>query len=348
VTPVSTRLVRLLNMVPYFQANPRVTRAQAAADLGVSVKQLGEDLDQLWLCGLPGYGPGDLIDFAFEGDTIEVTFSAGMDTPLQLSSPEATGLLVALRALADIPGVVDPEAARSAIAKIEAAAGAAGHGSDVAAVDEPAPVESQAAAAVRAAVRDNRALTIDYYAASSQAAAAVRAAVRDNRALTIDYYAASHDTLSTRIVDPIRIVLVGDHSYLEAWSREAEGVRLFRFDRIVDATVLDERSAPPEPVLAAPPDTSLFDADPSLPSATLRLAPAASWMFEYYPMRLLHELPDGYCEAAMTYASEEWMARQVLGLGSTVRVLGPESLANRVRDAAAAALQSYRAAARSG
>ena len=117
MTPVSTRLVRLLNMVPYFQANPRVTRTQAASDLGVSVKQLGEDLDQLWLCGLPGYGPGDLIDFEFTGDTVEVTFSAGMDTPLQLTSPEATGLLVALRALADIPGVVDPEAARSATSK---------------------------------------------------------------------------------------------------------------------------------------------------------------------------------------------------------------------------------------
>jgi proteasome accessory factor C len=322
MTPVSTRLVRLLNMVPYFQANPRVTRVQAAADLGVSVKQLDEDLDQLWLCGLPGYGPGDLIDFQFEGDTIEVTFSAGMDTPLQLTSPEATGLLVALRALADIPGVVDPQSARGAIAKIEAAAGAAGQAPE-AAVDEAAPVESRAAAAVRAAVHDNR-------------------------ALTIDYYAASHDTLSTRIVDPIRIVLVGGHSYLEAWSREAEGVRLFRFDRIVDATELDEPSAPPEPALEAPPDTSLFDADPALPSATLRLAPAASWMFEYYPMRLLRELPDGYCEAAITYASEEWMARQVLGLGSAVRVLAPESLANRVRDAAAAALESYQAAARSG
>src|SRR6201998_4204128 len=126
MTPVSTRLVRLLNMVPYFQANPRVTRAKAAADLRVSSKQLEEDLNQLWMCGLPGYYPGDLIDFAFSGDTIEVTFSAGIDRPLKLTSPEATGLLVALRALADIPGVLDPQAARSAIAKIEAAAGAGG------------------------------------------------------------------------------------------------------------------------------------------------------------------------------------------------------------------------------
>lgn len=321
MNPVSTRLVRLLNMVPYFQANPRVTRAKAAADLGVSVEQLQEDLDQLWCCGLPGYFPGDLIDFDFSGDTIEVTFSAGVDMPLRLTSPEATVVLVALRALADIPGVVDPEAARSAIVKIETAAGIAARGGG--AVDGPAPAESRAATAVRAAVRSNR-------------------------ALAIDYYAASHDTLSTRIVDPIRVVLVGDHSYLEAWSREAEGVRLFRVDRIVDATMLDEPSAPPEPAVAAPPDTALFDADPALPAATLRLAASASWMFEYYPMRLLRELPDGHCEVAMTYASDEWMTRLVLGLGPAVAVLGPETLAQRVRDAATAAVQMYGAAARSG
>lgn len=124
MSALSTRLVRLLNMVPYFQANPRITRAEAAAELGVTAKQLEEDLNQLWMCGLPGYSPGDLIDFEFCGDTIEVTFSAGIDRPLKLTSPEATGLLVALRALADIPGVVDPQAARSAIAKIAAAAGA--------------------------------------------------------------------------------------------------------------------------------------------------------------------------------------------------------------------------------
>ena len=137
MSPVSTRLVRLLNMVPYFQANPRITYAEAAVDLGVSRKQLEQDVKQLWMCGLPGYGPGDLIDFEFSGDTIEVTFSAGMDEPLRLTSPEATGLLVALRALVDIPGLIDPEAALSAIAKIESAAGTVGqdHANAAAAVD---------------------------------------------------------------------------------------------------------------------------------------------------------------------------------------------------------------------
>ena len=316
MTPVSTRLVRLLNMVPYFQANPRTTYGKAAADLGVTRKQLEQDINQLWLCGLPGYGPGDLIDFELSGDTIKVTFSAGMDRPLRLTSPEATGLLVALRALADIPGVLDPAAARSAIAKIEAAAGTVIDDDVPAAVDEPAPAESGAAAAMRAAVRDSR-------------------------ALAIEYYSASRDTLSRRIVDPIRVVLVGDHSYLEAWCREAEGVRLFRFDRIVDADVLDEAAAPPPPVLNAPPNTALFDADPSLPSATLRVGPRAAWMLEYFPVRVLRELPDGYFEAAMTFAAEEWMTRLILGFGSDVQVLAPESLVRSVRQAATAGLAAY-------
>jgi proteasome accessory factor C len=315
MTPVSTRLVRLLNMVPYFQANPRITYAEAASDLGVSVDQLHDDLNQLWMCGLPGYGPGDLIDFEFSGDTIEVTFTAGIDQPLRLTSPEATGVLVALRALVDVPGMVDPEAARSAIAKIESAAGKAAHGT-VAAVDEPA-------------------------AAESEATAAVRVAVRDGRALAIEYYSASHDMLSSRMVDPIRVVLVADHSYLEAWCRTAEGVRLFRFDRIVDAKVADEPSAPPRPAVDAGPDISLFDADPSLPSAKLLIDRSASWMFDYYPLRVVRELPDGACEAEMTYASDEWMSRFVLGFGSAVRVLEPQQLARRVRASAAEALRAY-------
>ncbi len=315
MSQVSNRLVRLLNMVPYFQANPRVTRDEAAAALGVTRKQLDADLDQLWMCGLPGYGPGDLIDFDFTGDTIEVTFAAGVEHPLRLTSTEATGILVALRALLDVPGMVDPQAARSAIAKIESAAGTA------AAPDTPAPEDPEEP--------------------ESASAAAVRDATRAGKALALEYHSASHDTVSSRVVDPIRVVLVSDHSYLEAWCRSAEGVRLFRFDRIVGARVLDEPADPPAPAVQAGPDTALFDADPSLPSATLLIDRSAEWMFDYYPLRVLTELPDGACEAAMTYASDEWMARFVLGFGSAVRVLSPQSLADKVRETAAAAVHAY-------
>ena len=118
-------------------------------------------------------------------------------------------------------------------------------------------------------------------------------------------------------------------------------MRLFRFDRILEARPIHEPAPPPHPAGQAPPSTALFDADPSLPSATLRVSPQAAWMLEYFPMRVIAELPDGSCEATMTYAAEDWMARQILGFGGDVTVLAPQSLADEVRTSAADALAAY-------
>ena len=46
-------------------------------------------------------------------------------------------------------------------------------------------------------------------------------------------------------------------------------------------------------------------------------------------------------EAALTYASDEWVVRLVLGFGAAVRVLEPRELADQVRSAATAALGAY-------
>ena len=67
---VSDRLPRLLALVPYLLARPGILVADAAADFGITEKQLRRDLELLWMCGLPGYGPGDLIDLSFDSDTV--------------------------------------------------------------------------------------------------------------------------------------------------------------------------------------------------------------------------------------------------------------------------------------
>ena len=100
--------------------------AEAAGDLGVTERQLREDLELLWVCGLPGYGPGDLIDMAFDGDRVRVTYNAGIDRPLRLTTDEALALVVALRTLSEMPGLAEREAVSRALAKMSAAAGHAG------------------------------------------------------------------------------------------------------------------------------------------------------------------------------------------------------------------------------
>ncbi|MEZ7238514.1 YafY family protein [Rhodococcus sp. GXMU-t2271] len=314
-TRLSGRLTRLLNLVPYFLAHPGISAAEAARDLGVTPKQIMDDLNQLWVCGLPGYGPGDLIDLSFSEDSIVVTFTAGIDRPLRLTSTEATALLVALRSLVEMPGVVDPTAALGAIAKIEAAAGTA-----AATARPPAPTPP---------------------VAEDPVAATVRSAVQHGRALHLTYYSASRDAVSERDVDPIRLVLVGEQTYLQAWCRAADGVRLFRFDRIDAATELDEPANPPERALDGDDHLDLFAGDPALPAARLRIDPGYGWLLDYYPLTDVQAHEDGVVDAVMHYASLDWMARLTVGLGAGVRVLGPPELVAAVRDRAQAALTAY-------
>src|SRR3954453_10683573 len=154
---VTARLPRLLSLVPYLLARPGIPVAEAAADFGISERQLRRDLELLWMCGLPGYGPGDLIDLSFSGDTVTVTEDAGMRRPLRLTTAEATALLVALRTLAELPGVVDTAAVRRATLKIERAVGDAGMAQ--VAID-PTREEEAATVAVRDALSAGLSLRI--------------------------------------------------------------------------------------------------------------------------------------------------------------------------------------------
>ncbi|MGL4307028.1 MAG: helix-turn-helix transcriptional regulator [Mycobacteriaceae bacterium] len=320
---LSGRLTRLLNLVPYFISNPGISAADAAAELGVTPKVLMKDLNQLWMCGLPGYGPGDLIDLSFSEESIEVTFSAGIDRPLRLTSTEATALLVALRAVLEVPSLADPATTRSAIAKIEAAAGAAAaHG--VTAIDIPAETQETTA---------------------DPTSTTVRRALQQGHQLHIHYYSASRDALSERTVDPVRIVLIDDHSYLEAWCRQAEAIRLFRFDRI-DAAV--DLAVPVEshPMTSSSSGSiRLFDstslARESMLTAFLAIRKDSSWILDYYPMDYIATDNEGTVAATMMYASQDWMIRFILGLGGAVTVREPAELVEAVKKHALNGLAAY-------
>ena len=320
---LSGRLARLLNLVPYFIANPGISAAAASAELGVTSKQLMDDLNQLWMCGLPGYGPGDLIDLSFSEESIEVTFSAGIDRPLRLTSTEATALLVALRSIVEMPGMVDPTAAQGAMAKIESAAGAA-------AVAQSVRTDADHSS------RDPGPAVVE-----DPAAATVRHALARSRALRLVYYSASRDAMSERVVDPIRMVLVDNPSYLQAWCRTAEGVRLFRFDRIDVATELDEPARPPAAAVEQPAALELFSDDPALPLARLKISAPYVWVLDHYPMNQVSLEADGSVEATMRFATLEWMSRLILGFGAGITVLDPPELVASLHERANAALSAY-------
>ncbi|GAB3127181.1 YafY family protein [Tsukamurella serpentis] len=312
------RLARWLNVIPYFRSHPDADLDRAAADLGVTVAQLRKDITGLTMCGLPGMFPGDLIEIDYDEAGVDIGFSAKIDRPLKLTGPEAASLLLALRALADSPGVADPAAVLRAIAKLEAAV--AGAGRDTVASIDGAPVQGQLA----------------------EVAGTVRAAVRDGRALHLRYYSASRDAASDRDVDPISVDAFDGHTYLQAWCRRSEGLRMFRLDRIDEARVLDQPASVPQNVAPA---SGLFDGAETgdLTTATVEVGPGAAWALEYHPFVVVDEpVPaPGAVVATMQYASEAWMVRFVLSFGGDLTVLGPAALADAVAQRAAGGLANY-------
>ncbi|HSV67338.1 MAG TPA: WYL domain-containing protein [Mycobacteriales bacterium] len=308
------RLQRLLALLPYLLARPGVPVTEVAADFGVSEQQLRRDLELLWMCGLPGHGPGDLIDLSFEGETISVGYDAGISRPLRLTSDEALALVVALRTLSEVPGLAGRDAVGRALAKVEYAAGdAAG---------------AAGAVAVRMEARE-RTLSV------------VQQALDTGRAMHLRYYTSGRDETTDRDVDPMRLLLVDGRSYLEAWCRRVEGTRLFRLDRIDEVRILDEPARPPAE--ATPRDLSggLYQPAPEHPEVTLRLSPTARWVADYYPCEKVRELSRGRIEATLRVADTDWVRRLVLRLGGNAEVVAPPALVEQVRDEAQAALAAY-------
>lgn len=308
------RLPRLLALVPYLLQHPGVQTAEAAAVFGVSEAELRRDLNLLWVCGLPGHGPGDLIDLEFEGDTITLIEPAGVTRPLRLAVDEALALVVALRTLADTPGLADRDAVDRALAKVEQAAGAA----------------ATAAERVEVALEGEE-----------QVLPVVREALDRGRRLHLAYYVPGRDETTERDVDPMRLLLVDGRSYLEAWCRSVEDVRLFRLDRVVTISLLDVAADVPATATQRDISRGLFQPAPGDQEVVIALRAGAHWVADYYPCEGVEDVGDGTLVARLRTPDAAWLVRLALRLGEAAQVVEPSALAEQVRTAARDALVAY-------
>jgi proteasome accessory factor C len=239
--------------------------------------------------------------------------------PLRLGADEALALLVGLRTLREvregIPGLHDRDALDRTLAKLERASGDAAAHHTVA-----VSVESEAAGA-----------------------GVVRDALERGRRLHLRYYVPARDETTERDVDPMRLLVVEGRTYLEAWCRKVEDVRLFRLDRAVSLVVLDVPAEVPADAVSRDVDDGLFRPSADDPLVTLELEPSGRWVAEYYPCEGVDELPDGRVIARLRAADTRWVRRLALRLGASGRVLDPPALVGEIEDTARAALAAYEA-----
>lgn len=307
---------RLLALVPYLHARGEVRVAEAAADLGVSAEQIVKDLRVLFLCGLPGGFPDDLIDVdmdALEGEgIIRVANADYLARPVRFSPSEATALTVALNVLAQQATAETGEVVRRVLERFEEAGASSAAGA----------VHVTADAAARDAVR-----------------AVLDGAIHRRHQVELTYHVPARDEQATRVVDPHGVVVVDDLAYLDAWCHSAQADRTFRVDRVLAARELDAAVTDPsrEPREL---DGRWFEDGPTT-SVTLRLAPPAQWVPEYYPVTAIRPGPGGTIEVDLDVAGEAWLRQLWLRLAPSAEVVSPPELAGTLRASAQAALRLY-------
>ncbi len=308
------RLSRLLALVPWLRAHPGVCLDDAAATFEITVRQLRDDLDLLFVCGLPGGAPGDLIDLSYSADQITVLDPQTLDRPLKLSADEAMALVVAARTLADVPGLSARDALDRALGKLEDAVGTL--------------------------PSDRVRVELD---AQDEVLRVVQEAVTRGRRLHMRYLVWSRDELTERDVDPMRVLTRDGRWYLEGLCHRSKAVRLFRLDRIDGSdgvTVLDTPAAPPPE--ARPRDTDgLFQPGPEEMLVVLELHPAARWVADHYPVESRRELDGGRLLVELRVWETGWLRRLVLGLGDQARVVEPADVVAGMHAAAVRALAAY-------
>ncbi|MCZ4498194.1 MAG: hypothetical protein JWQ74_747 [Marmoricola sp.] len=316
----STRdqLSRLLALAPYLQTRGEVPLKEVAADFSVSPEQMLKDLRVLYMCGLPGFGPAELIDINVEAllddpdGLVRIDNADFLARPLRLGSTEASALIVALRALLDSSTLASREVVDRTLAKLESA------------------TEEGALPLVDIRAPEQRPALL-------QARAELERAVRADRQARIEYLVPTRDETTERVVDPIALLQRDGKTYLDAWCHLADDRRLFRVDRITGLEVLDSARAVPD---LEPRDLAdgLFEAAPDDLVARIRLTRDMRWFAEYYPVLSAADTDEEGLEVTLAVADERWLLRLAMRFGHGLTVLEPAALHDRITAVATEAL----------
>lgn len=268
------RLARMLEIVRYVYGHQGVALDDVAAHVEASTDQVVEDLTTLFVCGRPGHTPDQLIEASWDEGAVTVGNADEISSPVRLTQPEASALLVGLQTLRSLPGEHTP-AIESALRKV---AEAAGEPAAVAEAVGARPDETFVALAV--AAQEAQAPVTDHED-SSAVAATIRQAINSKKRLSISYIVASRDEVTQREIDPLRLVSANSHWYVLAWCARAQDFRDFRLDRIRSAVVVGQ-AEPHDDAVVRPPAATVATAEQEIVLVTDR---RARWVADQYRAR---------------------------------------------------------------
>jgi proteasome accessory factor C len=203
------RTARLLDLVPYISSHQGISLKELAKVFQVDQAQMTSDLTTLWMCGLPGYTPLELMDLDFESGFVTIHNAETLSKPRSITFDEGVALVLGLDLL------------RSALSPER---------SDL--LDRIDLLSQRLAGLIKLPSALSATSVVN-----QEVSAAITDALKSRMSLEITYHSLYRDELSTRIILPIEIVETDGQLYLSSYCHTASDFREFRIDRIQGATV---------------------------------------------------------------------------------------------------------------
>ncbi len=315
-TGASAKIERLLAIVPWVVERGGATVGDIAERFEMRPAAV-YDLLLAAMCyevaGAGAYENLGIVVFGGDDDAgeawVHVEPGAMLDRPLNLSVPQAFGILVAGQSALALRGADRSGALATALDKLRAAYGERVRVS----VELPLP----------------------------RSLPTLREAVRAGTTVSIHYYTPNTDAVSERRVDPLDVSLADGHWYLRGWCHLRQDLRSFRVDRIEACSDTGEshgRGTEPSDATAALGAVAPAESDETT-DVVLSIPRSDLWQVEAYPSR---EVRDDGDRCIVTYAirSPLVLSQMLLRLGAETRVVNAEELPPDLAGAGGAAAAS--------
>ena len=289
------RLNRILAMLPWVIANPGVTVDDVCTRFGYTRRQLAADLDLVFVCGLPGYGPGDLMVAYIDEDEVVVEMADYFAQPLRLTAPEALSLLAS--GMAVLSSGQAPEALDRAVDKLR-----------------------------RAVLPDDpEALVVDL--SEPELVGTLRDAAAAGTVMHITHTGLASGETTERDIEPWSVFSTLGNWYVRAHCRLAGAERVFRVDRIQSVGPTEDHFTPPQSV---PPPIVEYTPGAEDVRAVIRLGARARWVADYYPVEIVDDGDDLVVRFSAPDAAVT--ARLLLRLGPAAELVEGDEVAARLAD----------------
>jgi proteasome accessory factor C len=268
--------------------------------------QLTRDLETVFVCGLPGYGPGDLMEAYVDEDEVIIDAADYFSRTPRLTPAEALGLLAT--------------------------------GMTVLQMGEGTPaMESAVRKLGRVLIPDADSVLSVGDLDEGELVGRLRKAVAESRVVRIVYRSMGREQTTERDIEPWVVFHTLGRWYVIGHCRLVGGQRTFRVDRVRSSQVLDESFTRPTDI--PEPGVGYMPSEGDV-ACVIDLQPDAVWVLEYYPVETLEE--GGETTRIRFWAPDpEVGARLLLRLGASARLVEGPEVAERLRQLGRSLLDLY-------